>query len=214
MPHACCQAVLTPVTQSESEDQTNLIVWFSKPVRTVPAFRVFHSLYKVGRNGNFVFKGFNNSNRAWLNKDLKVLDLQANACLAYLVRHWTPKPVIICSIRSSPTGGNFFLLLSNPLNSKLLRIFFISIWFGRPSSIPCMSTNLITYRGVSTDLLIINSCACTAASIYRPVLTAVNPIVSLINIRALYKNSNDDLLPPGFDRESWPKLDNGEKKNK
>ena len=24
------------------------------------------------------------------------------------VRHWTPKPVIICSIRSSPTGGNFF----------------------------------------------------------------------------------------------------------
>ena len=23
--------------------------------------RVFHSLYKVGRNGNFVFKGFNNS---------------------------------------------------------------------------------------------------------------------------------------------------------
>ena len=26
-------------------------------------FRVFHSLYKVGRNGNFVFKGFNNSKK-------------------------------------------------------------------------------------------------------------------------------------------------------
>ena len=25
--------------------------------------RVFHSLYKVGRNGNFVFKGFNNNNK-------------------------------------------------------------------------------------------------------------------------------------------------------
>ena len=30
-----------------------------------PSFltRVFHSLYKVGRNGNFVFKGFNNSKK-------------------------------------------------------------------------------------------------------------------------------------------------------
>ena len=25
--------------------------------------RVFHSLYKVGRNGNFVFKGFNNNKK-------------------------------------------------------------------------------------------------------------------------------------------------------
>ena len=25
--------------------------------------RVFHTLYKVGRNGNFVFKGFNNSKK-------------------------------------------------------------------------------------------------------------------------------------------------------
>ena len=25
--------------------------------------RVFHSLYKVGRNGNLVFKGFNNSKK-------------------------------------------------------------------------------------------------------------------------------------------------------
>ena len=25
--------------------------------------RVFHSLYKAGRNGNFVFKGFNNSKK-------------------------------------------------------------------------------------------------------------------------------------------------------
>ena len=28
--------------------------------------RVFHSLYKVGRNGNFVFKGFNNSKKSFL----------------------------------------------------------------------------------------------------------------------------------------------------
>ena len=27
------------------------------------SIRVFHSLYKVGRNGNFVFKGFNNSKK-------------------------------------------------------------------------------------------------------------------------------------------------------
>ena len=27
------------------------------------ATRVFHSLYKVGRNGNFKFKGFNNSKK-------------------------------------------------------------------------------------------------------------------------------------------------------
>ena len=33
-----------------------------------------------------------------------------------MVRHWTPKPVIIFCIRLSPTGGNFFLLLLIPLN--------------------------------------------------------------------------------------------------
>ena len=27
------------------------------------SIRVFHILYKVGRNGNFVFKGFNNSKK-------------------------------------------------------------------------------------------------------------------------------------------------------
>ena len=48
-------------------------------------------------------------NRAWLYKDLKVSDSQANASLAQLVRHWTPEPVIISCIRSSPTGGNFCL---------------------------------------------------------------------------------------------------------
>ena len=36
-----------------------------------------------------------------------------------MVRHWTPKPVIISCTRSSPTRGNFFLLLLNPLNTKL-----------------------------------------------------------------------------------------------
>ena len=39
--------------------------------------------------------------------------------LAHMIRHWTPNPLIICSIRSSPTGGNFFLLLLNHLNTKL-----------------------------------------------------------------------------------------------
>ena len=28
--------------------------------------RVFHSLYKVGRNGNFVMKEFNNSKKSYL----------------------------------------------------------------------------------------------------------------------------------------------------
>ena len=30
-----------------------------------------------------------------------------------LVRHWTPKPVIISCIRSNPTGGNFFFAVVN-----------------------------------------------------------------------------------------------------
>ena len=38
-------------------------------------------------------------NGAWLCKVLKVSDLQANASLAQLVRHWTLKPVIISCIR-------------------------------------------------------------------------------------------------------------------
>ena len=36
----------------------SISAWFS-----VEYNRVFHSLYKVGRNGNFVFKGFNNSKK-------------------------------------------------------------------------------------------------------------------------------------------------------
>ena len=47
------------------------------------------------------------------------VDGYLDACLAHLVRHWTPKPVIISCTRSSPTGCNFFLLLLNPLNTKL-----------------------------------------------------------------------------------------------
>ena len=36
-----------------------------KKVKAIPCNvnRVFHSLYKVGRNGNFVFKGFYNSKK-------------------------------------------------------------------------------------------------------------------------------------------------------
>ena len=55
-------------------------------------------------------------NGAWLYKDLKVLDLQANVSLAHLVRHWTLKLVIISCIRPSPTEVTFLLLL-NPLNT-------------------------------------------------------------------------------------------------
>ena len=33
--------------------------------------------------------------------------------------NWTPKPAIISCTRSSSTGGNVFLLLLNPLNTKL-----------------------------------------------------------------------------------------------
>ena len=36
-----------------------------------------------------------------------------------MARHWTPKPAIMSCTRSSPTGGNFFLLLLNSLNTKL-----------------------------------------------------------------------------------------------
>ena len=46
-------------------------------------------------------------------KDLKVSDLQANACLAHLVRHWTPKPVIISSIRSSPMKVTFLTVVKS-----------------------------------------------------------------------------------------------------
>ena len=51
---------------------TDTPVWTSGPSfkgRTDPLLvcsvdtQVFHSLYKVGRNGNFVFKGFNNSKK-------------------------------------------------------------------------------------------------------------------------------------------------------
>ena len=36
-----------------------------------------------------------------------------------MVRHWTPKPVIICSIRSSPTGGNFFVVVVKSFEYKI-----------------------------------------------------------------------------------------------
>ena len=36
-----------------------------------------------------------------------------------MVRHWTPKPVIICSIRSSPTGGNFFFAIVKSFEYKI-----------------------------------------------------------------------------------------------
>ena len=50
---------------------------------------------------------------------MKVLDLRAGACLPHLVRHWTPKPVIIYSIRLSPTGGNFFFAVVGSFECKI-----------------------------------------------------------------------------------------------
>ena len=38
--------------------------------------------------------------------------------LAHMVRHWTPKPVIISCIRSSPTGGNFLFAVINSFEYK------------------------------------------------------------------------------------------------
>ena len=53
-----------------------------------------------------------------MNRSLKIRYL-AHACLAHLVRHWTPKPVIICSTRSSPTGGNFFFTVVKSFEYKI-----------------------------------------------------------------------------------------------
>ena len=36
-----------------------------------------------------------------------------------MVRHWTPKPVIISRIRSSPTGGNFFFAVVKSFEYKI-----------------------------------------------------------------------------------------------
>ena len=36
-----------------------------------------------------------------------------------MVRHWTPKPVIICSIRSSPTGDNFLFAVVKSFEYKI-----------------------------------------------------------------------------------------------
>ena len=46
-----------------SNDFSNWIKIVKKTSRQGLNNRVFHSLYKVGRNGNFVFKGFNNSKK-------------------------------------------------------------------------------------------------------------------------------------------------------
>ena len=36
-----------------------------------------------------------------------------------MVRHWTHKPEIICSIRSSPTGGNSFFAVNKSFEYKI-----------------------------------------------------------------------------------------------
>ena len=54
---------------------TSYVIGFTRPMTPLnilnytdnnEIIRVFHSLYKVGRNGNFVFKGFNNSKKRYL----------------------------------------------------------------------------------------------------------------------------------------------------
>ena len=56
--------------ESKNERQKSHIVVITSFSGNLPRYhyqmasiRVFHSLYKVGRNGNFVFKGFNNSKK-------------------------------------------------------------------------------------------------------------------------------------------------------
>ena len=51
-------------------------------------------------------------NRAWLYKDLKVSYLQANASLAQLVRHLTPKPESFASDRI-PLEVTFFAVVKS-----------------------------------------------------------------------------------------------------
>ena len=46
-----------------------------------------------------------------MNRKLKIPQI-AYANLADMVRHWTPKPVIISCIRSSPTGDYFFAVVN------------------------------------------------------------------------------------------------------
>ena len=80
--------------------------------------------------------------------DLKVLDLQANVSLAQLVRHWTLKLVIISSIRSSPTGGNFFaVVISLEYNNAISADFVQTV---KNSILTCKTFNHPTQANVNT----------------------------------------------------------------
>ena len=75
-----------------------------------------------------------------------------------LVRHWTPKPVIISCIRSSPTGGNSFLLLLNPLMP--IHCIAIFVWTVKNSSngnFSNISEFIITFDrlGMSSQITVI-----------------------------------------------------------
>ena len=52
-----------------------------------------------------------------MNRSLKIPYL-GHVSLAQLFRHWTPKPVIISCMKSSPIGGNIFMLLLNPFDAN------------------------------------------------------------------------------------------------
>ena len=53
-----------------------------------------------------------------MNRSLKIPSI-AHASLAHMVRHWTPKPVIISCTRSSPTRGNFFFAVVKSFEYKI-----------------------------------------------------------------------------------------------
>ena len=57
-----CQCIKSVVCATSTVTKRNKILGFVGPESSVTN-RVFHSLYKVGRNGNLVFKGFNNSKK-------------------------------------------------------------------------------------------------------------------------------------------------------
>ena len=108
----------TNVTSSGARPDARDNYWFRSPMPKLFELN-WHALFRGSLNFYSCttwFLDLVRLNGVWLYKDLKVLDLQANVSLAQLVRHWTLKLVIISCIRSSCTGGNFFLLLLNLLN--------------------------------------------------------------------------------------------------
>ena len=123
-------------------------------------------------------------NRAWLYKDLKVSDLQANACLAHLVRHWTPRPVIISSTRLSLTGGNIFLLLLNslmPIMSFLPKLY--KLWKTRTGVQKMVSINISSRISNALTLLALLLATFTTGLIFCETIKTVKHDIIITDSR-------------------------------